>query len=431
MNREELPQGVQNLGSEQIILWKDTKKWVEEVAKRLKYNNVQVARLTGLPTDAFDAWYSGAAPEVKITTLLRQWIKKIVDQNANKHQPASDLQKQQQSPMQQNFAGASGKSQQLFRPQQNVSSQYQGNKPGQVGRGGQMLPGGTGMFGDSAGALSVDASAKVSSELMQAISGYYNDYLFPDPTRDELPPFPRIQAPVEYVEAKPPPDWSPDNFFPSSDSAAEKLVPIRLEIHADGRSLRDVVIWKISENNGKGDVITPEQFARHLCEDTDLPPTFEPLIVNQMNDQINDFLYHGASEESVQGCIDEDSYGNSTERLHKIKIDVRVNDFVLEDQFLWDLKSPNSDVDFFVDQYCNDLQLPSDLRGLIAHKIREKIFESRKKIRQGRDAGIMRSIRIRWRESDKREWGPNTQWLTVKEREMLDRNSKKQRRMPG
>eukprot|EP00960_Hanusia_phi_P068118 766764-Hanusia_phi.AAC.11 len=390
MNREDLPQGVQSLGSEQIILWKDTKKWVEEVAKRLKYNNVQVARLTGLPTDAFDAWYSGAAPEIKITTLLRQWIKKIVDQNANKHPSVSDAQKQQ-----------------------------------------QMFPGGAGMFGDSTGALAMDASGKVSSELMQAISGYYNDYLFPDPTRDELPPFPRIQAPVEYVDAKPPPEWSPDNFFPSSDNVAEKLVPIRLEIHADGRSLRDVVIWKINDNNGKGDSITPEQFARHLCEDSDLPPTFEPLIVNQMNDQINDFLYHGASEESLQGSIDEDSYGNSNERLHKIKIDVRVNDFVLEDQFLWDLKSPNSDVDFFVDQYCNDLQLPSDLRGLIAHKIRERIFESRKRIRQGRDAGIMRSIRIRWRESDKREWGPNTQWLTVKEREMLDRQTKKQKRMPG
>jgi hypothetical protein len=98
-------------------LWEDTKKWIDEVQKRLKLDREQVddpwsfqifmcgqvshkqekselfgqlSSRCGVPLEQLQAWYEGQTMDVKITTTLRQWVKRILDQQL-------DQQKQQRN----------------------------------------------------------------------------------------------------------------------------------------------------------------------------------------------------------------------------------------------------------------------------------------------------------------------------------------------
>ena len=58
--------------------------------------------------------------------------------------------------------------------------------------------------------------------------------------------------------------------------------------------------------------------------------------------------------------------------------------------------------DSFAARYVDDLQLPSELVATVAHAIREQVHTAKAKILRGNDdAALLKSIRTRWRESDK------------------------------
>ncbi|KAJ1656634.1 SWI/SNF chromatin-remodeling complex subunit [Dispira simplex] len=69
----------------------------------------------------------------------------------------------------------------------------------------------------------------------------------------------------------------------------ERLVPVRLELEAEGHKLRDTFTWNLNDQ-----LITPELFAETLCEDMHLPSSlFVSGIVRQLNDQLEDYRVHG------------------------------------------------------------------------------------------------------------------------------------------
>ncbi|EFP74416.2 uncharacterized protein PGTG_00372 [Puccinia graminis f. sp. tritici CRL 75-36-700-3] len=68
----------------------------------------------------------------------------------------------------------------------------------------------------------------------------------------------------------------------------EVLVPIRLEIEVEHWKLRDTFTWNLKEP-----VVTPEQFAIHLCEDLILPiQHFSGPIVSAIKEQLEEYKLH-------------------------------------------------------------------------------------------------------------------------------------------
>ncbi|KAJ1719768.1 SWI/SNF chromatin-remodeling complex subunit, partial [Coemansia erecta] len=86
----------------------------------------------------------------------------------------------------------------------------------------------------------------------------------------------------------------------------EVLVPIRLDLDADGFRLRDTFTWDM--NN---ELVTPQRFAQNLCLDLDLPvESFVAAIVQAIEEQLDDFRQYGHVMESsvevvCQMLIDE------------------------------------------------------------------------------------------------------------------------------
>jgi len=70
-------------------------------------------------------------------------------------------------------------------------------------------------------------------------------------------------------------------------------------------------------------------------------------------------------------------------------------------------------------------QLPSDLISAIAIAIREQVKTAHQRIAHAEDAAILKSMRVRWRESDKPSWAPSVSWLQHGEREHYERAVKK------
>ncbi|KAJ1904087.1 SWI/SNF chromatin-remodeling complex subunit, partial [Coemansia sp. IMI 209127] len=73
----------------------------------------------------------------------------------------------------------------------------------------------------------------------------------------------------------------------------EVLVPIRLDIDADGYRLRDAFTWDL--NN---ELVEPRWFAQGLCLDLDLPlEVFVPVIAQSIEDQLEDYRQYGQAAE--------------------------------------------------------------------------------------------------------------------------------------
>ncbi|KAJ2370046.1 SWI/SNF chromatin-remodeling complex subunit, partial [Coemansia sp. RSA 2607] len=69
----------------------------------------------------------------------------------------------------------------------------------------------------------------------------------------------------------------------------EVLVPIRLDLDADGFRLRDTFTWDL--NN---ELVTPQRFAQNLCTDLDLPvESFAAAVVQAIEEQLDDFRQYG------------------------------------------------------------------------------------------------------------------------------------------
>lgn len=82
-----------------------------------------------------------------------------------------------------------------------------------------------------------------------------------------------------------------------------------------------------------------------------------------MNKQINQYRRY----EQIEGEI-----------VRTIKLDIRIGDIVINDQFEWDINNPTNSVDSFAQLLCADLGLDSEFILPIAHSIREQILDHQK-----------------------------------------------------
>ena len=150
----------------------------------------------------------------------------------------------------------------------------------------------------------------------------------------------------------------------------EILVPIRFDLEVDGKILKDTFCWDAGQQGEEG----LEEFAVGLIRDERLPLSFFNVVVDSMRRQIAEFrvLEAKAKARSLQ----------ERERLELIQIDLRVGTTSIQDTFVWDIfnTSPD-DPERFAENMCRDLELDErKLAHLIAHKIREEVFNKKKEL---------------------------------------------------
>jgi SWI/SNF-related matrix-associated actin-dependent regulator of chromatin subfamily B protein 1 len=63
------------------------------------------------------------------------------------------------------------------------------------------------------------------------------------------------------------------------------------------------------------------------------------------------------------------------EAIRIIKLNVRINNIIVRDQFEWDINDPRNSPEDFSETLCADLGLGSEFMLPIAHQIREQVIE--------------------------------------------------------
>lgn len=162
---------------------------------------------------------------------------------------------------------------------------------------------------------------------------------------------------------------------------AENLIPIRIDVEVEGQRFKDAFTW--NPNDSDFEVTT---FAMRTVKDLNLAMAFIPLIAQSIQTQVNEFRgYEGL--EMTMG-----------ERVHCLKLDLRVNSTVIRDQFLWDLGNLDTDPEEFARCLCKDLELEDPEVGpAVAFAIREQLYELVVlSVSSGRETRISKKSRRDW-----------------------------------
>ncbi|KAI8319227.1 SNF5-domain-containing protein, partial [Martensiomyces pterosporus] len=159
----------------------------------------------------------------------------------------------------------------------------------------------------------------------------------------------------------------------------EILVPIRLDLDADGYRLRDTFMWDL--NN---ELVLPTRFAQSLCIDLDLPQDiFVPLIVQSIDEQLDDFRQYGHGDDALVWIDDE--------LRVVIRIDIIVGHIALRDQFEWDV-APLLRPLRVARVMCSEKGLGGEFETAIGHAIREQLYAFGRYIIQVDDRELARSV---------------------------------------
>ena len=128
---------------------------------------------------------------------------------------------------------------------------------------------------------------------------------------------------------------------------------MRIDIEIEGRRLREFITWESQEPN-----FTPSSFAEVLCEEQKLPSTFAKEITRTIEQKLSRYeKYHPGNYECLQ----------------VLEIEVRVDNLVLRDRFVWDINNFDNSPENFAQMLCADLGLGGDVAASISNAIREKI----------------------------------------------------------
>ncbi|XP_057524058.1 chromatin structure-remodeling complex protein BSH isoform X2 [Amaranthus tricolor] len=105
-------------------------------------------------------------------------------------------------------------------------------------------------------------------------------------------------------------------------------------------------------------------FARRTVKDLKLPPGFVTQIAQSVQSQLTEFRSYEGQDMFIG------------EKIVPIKLDLRVNQTLVRDQFLWDLNNVESDPEEFAKTFCADMGIEDPEVGpAIAFAIREQLYE--------------------------------------------------------
>ncbi|CAL9176836.1 unnamed protein product [Musa hybrid cultivar] len=162
-----------------------------------------------------------------------------------------------------------------------------------------------------------------------------------------------IDAPLDHHRP-----WESYHKEPSAPTA-ENFVPIRLDLDIDGQRFKDAFTWNPNDPD-----LEVNNFAKRTVKDLKLPPTFVTQIAQSIQTQLAEFHSYEGQEMHIK------------EKIVPLKIDLRVNNTVIRDQFLWDISNLESDPEEFARTFCKDLDIGDPEVGpAIAVSIREQLYE--------------------------------------------------------
>lgn len=137
------------------------------------------------------------------------------------------------------------------------------------------------------------------------------------------------------------------------------LIPIRVDVEGEGGRFKDSFCW-----DAEDPVEAMGPFVKKLLKDEKLPSSLSPLILQSIQSQVSDFRASEGQELSTQ------------EKLVPLKLEVRVGNIFIRDQFLWDIGNMNSDPEEFAKTLCKDLLIEEPMApAAVAIAIREQLLE--------------------------------------------------------
>ncbi|KAJ6980816.1 chromatin structure-remodeling complex protein BSH isoform X1 [Populus alba x Populus x berolinensis] len=119
----------------------------------------------------------------------------------------------------------------------------------------------------------------------------------------------------------------------------ENLVPIRLDIELEEQRYKDAFTWNPTDPDSEITI-----FAKRTVKDLKLPPPFMMHIVQSIQTQLAEFRSYEGQDMLYTG-----------DKIVPIKLDLRVNNTLIKDQFLWDMNNFDSDPEDFAKTFCDDL----------------------------------------------------------------------------
>ncbi|OMJ87465.1 hypothetical protein SteCoe_10796 [Stentor coeruleus] len=180
------------------------------------------------------------------------------------------------------------------------------------------------------------------------------------------------------------------NNIHNEDEGVSELVPIRIDIETEGRRFREFITWESKEPH-----FTPHSFAEIICEEQKLPQNFVKEITRTVEQKLSRYeKYHPGNYECLQ----------------VLEIEVRVDNLVLRDRFIWDINNVDNSPEAFAQSLCADLGLGGDVAASVSNAIREKICfyqKQQQKIRTAPEA-----IKEIYREKPE-EWEPKLRIMNM------------------
>eukprot|EP01016_Furgasonia_blochmanni_P040451 TRINITY_DN5165_c0_g1_i8.p1 TRINITY_DN5165_c0_g1~~TRINITY_DN5165_c0_g1_i8.p1 ORF type:complete len:337 (-),score=31.12 TRINITY_DN5165_c0_g1_i8:236-1246(-) len=147
------------------------------------------------------------------------------------------------------------------------------------------------------------------------------------------------------------------------------LIPIRLDIEQEGIRFRENICWNVEES-----YLSPEQFAKILAEENNLPSSFEHEIAFAIKRAVQNHRVYVPT---------------TPEMIRVIELDVRIDNVTLKDRFEWDINDPNNNPEDFAITLCSELGLSGEFAVQIAHSIREQIIRYQRALeKEGGRRGI-------------------------------------------
>uniref|UniRef100_K3WLA0 HMG box domain-containing protein n=1 Tax=Globisporangium ultimum (strain ATCC 200006 / CBS 805.95 / DAOM BR144) TaxID=431595 RepID=K3WLA0_GLOUD len=203
--------------------------------------------------------------------------------------------------------------------------------------------------------------------------------------------------------------------YPKNPPSDTLLIPIRLDVDVEGYRYIDSFSWNVHEKD-----YTYETFAATLVRDLNLPESFRKRIASQIEAQVEKGKRSMPWHEAV-----------TSESLHPIYINIRINDTILIDRFEWDLSNPSNSPEQFAQVLCEELGLSGEFEAQVALAIREQLRDYSRLIKEGLRDRVTRlppvTIALRDR-TDVSSWEPSVRYILAEDIALLEREDFKRMR---
>ena len=146
----------------------------------------------------------------------------------------------------------------------------------------------------------------------------------------------------------------------------EEYIPIELFVDLNGKDEKINILWNLSQTS-----INPEQLAKIILDDYNLPASLEQELIVQIMREID------GHKKFIM------NYDNLTEeKICTIKLDIKSHGIQVRDSFEWDLLEESNDPVEFAKLLVFELGLPQFFENLISFEIYKQLYYFKKMLNQ-------------------------------------------------